>query len=358
MTTPTTHSACHTKHGQAEASPPKGGGVPAVRVVARLACASEGHAADAGASARVGDDVGGDAGVLGELDAALGARRGMGVPSSSGGVLAGRPRHVYEEAHLRLVVDSCIFFPLCGTKTREMACVVLLFATGFTLGPPPVGDYGCVRSSPFHKNIHNFGNVGLGGKVHALFARLATTMIDVGAYKGRTMRREVAAEAARVVPSSSKVLEVGCGVGTLTNELERVFSNVTAVDTSQEMLDAAECTRTHARLVCLNGVDAPAVLGRDHDLVIVSMVMHEMPSVAYPEFVGALLEAAPQGNVWIVDIHENYTPSPMMQSGEPYVLDYLSNIDQSLQKIARDAQRPLETRSIIEGHVRLWMISH
>ena len=237
-----------------------------------------------------------------------------------------------------------------------MAVIVWMFAAGFMMGPPPVGDYGCVRSSPFHENIHNFGNVGLGGRVHAVFARIATNMIDFTAYKGRTMRKEIAAEAARVVPSTAKILEVGCGVGTLTNELEQVFSNVTAIDTSQEMLDAAQCTRQHAKLVCLNGVDAADALGRDHDLVIVSMVMHEMPSVAYPEFVSALLEAAPHGQVWIVDIHEDYKPSLMMQSGEPYVLDYLSNITKSLKQIAHDAQRPLEIRSVIEGHVRLWIM--
>ena len=231
---------------------------------------------------------------------------------------------------------------------------VLAALVAFQVGPPPVGEYNCVRSSPFHRNIHNFGNVGIGGRVHAVFARLATDMIDRMAYKGRVMRRELADRAARAVPPTAKVLEVGCGVGTLTNELERVFTNVTAIDTSQEMLDAARCT--HATLVRLNGVDAAQVLGRDHDLVIVSMVMHEMPSLAYHEFVDALVEAAPHGKVWIVDIHEDYKPSAMMQSGEPYVLDYLANITVTLREIARRAHRTLNTHSIIEGHVRLWTL--
>ena len=224
------------------------------------------------------------------------------------------------------------------------------------LGPPPVGDYGCVRTSPFHRSIHNFGNVGVGGRVHAVFARLATNIIDARAYNGRVMRRELAEHVAEAVAPTAKVLEVGCGVGTLTAELEAVFSNVTAVDTSQEMLDAARCARTHARLVLLNGVDAAERLGRDFDLVIVSMVMHEMPSAAYAEFVGALLDAAPRGRVVICDIDPTYTPSPMMQSGEPYVLDYLASIDGQLAAIASDAKKRLTTHALIAHHVRVWEI--
>lgn len=237
-----------------------------------------------------------------------------------------------------------------------MTLIMWMMAVGFSMSPPPIGEYDCVRSSPFHKKIHNFGNVGLGGRVHAWSARLATAIIDVTAYRGRVMRREIASKAARSIPADANVLEVGCGVGTLTNELEQVFSNVTAIDTSQEMLDAAEFTRRHATLLCLNGVDVPVVLGRDHDLIIVSMVMHEMPSTAYPEFINALIDAAPHGKVWIVDIHEDYKPSPMMQSGEPYVFDYLANINESLQTIAENAQRPLEMTSAIDGHVRLWIL--
>lgn len=37
---------------------------------------------------------------------------------------------------------------------------------------------------PYDPRIHNFGNVGLGGKIHASLARPITKLIDNAAYSG------------------------------------------------------------------------------------------------------------------------------------------------------------------------------
>ena len=46
-----------------------------------------------------------------------------------------------------------------------------------------------IHTAPFHPRIHNFGNTGFFGAVHAASAPLATKIIDLLAYDGRNMRR-------------------------------------------------------------------------------------------------------------------------------------------------------------------------
>ena len=61
--------------------------------------------------------------------------------------------------------------------------------------------------------IHNLGNVGAGGGLHAARAPLATRVIDRVAYDGRDVRQE--ALDARV-PRTATVVDLCCGVGTST----------------------------------------------------------------------------------------------------------------------------------------------
>ena len=41
---------------------------------------------------------------------------------------------------------------------------------------------------PYDPRIHNFGNVGIGGKIHANLARPITKLIDIAAYSGEDIR--------------------------------------------------------------------------------------------------------------------------------------------------------------------------
>lgn len=222
-------------------------------------------------------------------------------------------------------------------------------AASIAFGVPPIGKYTDVHTAPFHPSIHNLGNVGFWGRAHAQGAWLATHMIDRMAYKGRHMRREVAialADEFRDEPTS--VLEVGCGVGTLTRELDRVRNfNVTAIDTSQDMLDEAR-KWTDSRLLCVNAVDHTET----SDVAIVCMVMHEMPPSAHVAILDAL-KATTRRAIWIVDIDPVYEPSLMMLSGEPYVPDYLRTFEDTV-RIAAPGQ--VESYALIPGHVRVWKL--
>eukprot|EP00962_Isochrysis_galbana_P057341 scaffold29666_cov106-Isochrysis_galbana.AAC.3 len=77
--------------------------------------------------------------------------------------------------------------------------------------------------------IHNFGNTGLFGRLHALVAPLATLIIDSTSYGGRHVRREVHSQ----LKGAGSVLDLCCGVGMST------APDAVGVDASEEMIDAA-----------------------------------------------------------------------------------------------------------------------
>lgn len=222
------------------------------------------------------------------------------------------------------------------------------------------GRYDSAQTAPFHPFIHNFGNVGALGMLHAAFAPLATERIDALAYGGRNLRRELAQDLARVHGSRASVLDVGCGVGILAGELAAAgFERVRAVDTSDEMLAVARCRNrgvTGVSFERANGVDVDAEV----DVAVALMLTHEMPRVAHEELISNLARctAAASGETWIVDIDPAYEPSLAMLSGEPYLPEYLRDIDETVRRCAERESLRLSGRAMYEGHVRVWVLAH
>ena len=221
---------------------------------------------------------------------------------------------------------------------------------------PKVGLYNCVKTAPFHPNIHNLGNTGIGGYLHANLAEFSTTLIDQLAYNGEPIRRRIAREIAGI-HQNKNVLELGCGVGTLTRELIETdaFPQITAIDTSREMITLAAKRNPLAKLKVQNGVDAYKY---NTDLVITSFMMHEMPSSAHIEVIDSSLKAIEKNNgeLWIVDIDLSYRPSYLMRLGEPYIMNYLSNFSNTIDSFQSRAE--ISTFTILEGHVRAWVLTH
>lgn len=223
--------------------------------------------------------------------------------------------------------------------------------------PPAVGEFGSARTAPFHPSIHNFGNVGPLGALHARLAWLATRAIDAAAYDGRNMREEVA-DALADVYEGSRILEVGCGAGTLTYELEQTgaFASIDAVDTSAEMIAIARSKVSDADFWVENAVD---VGNRSADVAIACMLAHELPPVAHVELVDAMLNAtydSENGLVLILDIDPAYKPSLAMLMGEPYVLEYQRTIEDTLRSCADRRGVRCSTISVVEDHVRAWVM--
>ena len=212
-----------------------------------------------------------------------------------------------------------------------------------------------LRSAPFHPRIHVFGNVGMWGNVHAEVAWATTRLIDLVAYKGRNVRKEIATEMAALLDTDSHVLEVGCGVGTFTHELvEAGFHNLTAIDTSEEMLAVARRNVPSASFLRMNAADV--VNGTD--VALVSMVCHELPKEAHEELLRTLSDSVwmNKGELWIIDIDPSFQPSPSMLYGEPYVTEYLQTIDGTISRFARVTGMQMRTFTILSEHVRGWVL--
>ena len=172
-----------------------------------------------------------------------------------------------------------------------------------------------------------------------------------------TDRQEVAELIATRRPGTT-VLDVGCGVGTLTRELIKVNLTVIAgIDTSQQMIRQAEREVSRQRFEVMNVVDVGDMFS-NVDIAIACMVAHELPRNAHFEMFEALLGVINDtGEVWIVDIHPSYTPSKVMLSGEPYVLDYLRDFEASISAYAKHHDLNYENFSLIDSHVKVYIVS-
>ena len=215
--------------------------------------------------------------------------------------------------------------------------------------------YNDIRTAPFHPNIHNFGNTGPLGRFHAITASLATKVIDRFAYDGINMRHELASHVSKSNPGAI-VLEVGCGVGTLTRELTQANLTVFAIDTSKEMIDQAKLEVPNQNFTVMNGVDVQDYFS-GVDITIACMLMHEMPKSAHVDLINAFVDVTKSnGEIWIVDIDPSYKPSEIMLSGEPYILKYLHEFGQTISDVSTDRNLSLVTWSVIPNHVTAYIL--
>lgn len=220
---------------------------------------------------------------------------------------------------------------------------------------PEIGVYTCARTAPFHPYIHVLGNVGRMGQVHATFAETATRVIDCVAYKGTDMRKDLAQQVRDRSPRANKVVEVGCGVGTLTRHLGGQFPSVVAVDTSAEMIAVARDRDPTSVYKVQNAIDVDATA----DVAMACMLFHELPRNAQLDVLHSMHDCVREANgaVWVVDIDPQYVPSRAMLAGEPYMPSYLESISETMYSFAEQGALCVDTFAVIPGHVRAWVLS-
>jgi ubiquinone/menaquinone biosynthesis C-methylase UbiE len=94
---------------------------------------------------------------------------------------------------------------------------------------------------------------------------------------------------------------------------------------------------------------------KSYDLVTIMYAFHEAPHVGRDKI---LKEArrllSPGGILAVVDISTEYTPSPTMLQGEPYVQEYQRNIHRQLANI-QGFERP-KYRDIVPHHLGMWTL--
>lgn len=187
----------------------------------------------------------------------------------------------------------------------------------------------------FDNRIHNFGNIGIKGKIHAELAYLSTKIIDKLRYNGRDIRKEIMMEY-----QDCSVLDFCCGIGIST------IKNGIGIDTSSEMLSVAKRTYPDKLFYQSNAeIFRP---NKTIDIVSCMFSFHEMPKEAHLKIIENAIEIA-EKEVIIIDIASNYEPKQIMLSGEPYLLDYIDNIDKTLQDFTKTVY--------IDKHVNIWKYS-
>ena len=81
--------------------------------------------------------------------------------------------------------------------------------------------------------------------------------------------------------------------------------------------------------------------------------MHEMPGSARRRVLRNAMRLAKK-TVLAVDIWPGFEPSPMMLSGEPYVLDYLANVEDDVIASHDPMQWEVTRIDVVAEHVRMW----
>jgi len=195
---------------------------------------------------------------------------------------------------------------------------------------------------------------------------VATHAIDRFAYSGVDVRNIIHTS---IIPQEAEVVDLCCGVGFSASSgvslstrvgcalgLQEPPRSVVGVDTSEQMLAIARLRQPEARFVQGNAEDWGEA--ESCDFATVMYGMHEMPSSARRRVMRNALRIARQ-SVLVVDIWPGFEPSPMMLSGEPYVLDYLGNIDSDVDAVARSApsgQWRVTRVDLVDEHVTMWRL--
>jgi SAM-dependent methyltransferase len=216
--------------------------------------------------------------------------------------------------------------------TTEHITAAPLEASG--LPPPPYW---------FDPRIHNLGNAGLMGGFHAAVAPICTHLIDRLAYAGVDARKRIH----QTIDDAHSVLDMCCGVAFSAKK------GAVGVDTSKQMIGMARLIRPDATFVEGNA----ETYGEDasFDVVTVMYATHEMPRAARRRVISNALRVA-RKYVLVVDIAPGFTPSEMMLSGEPYVEDYLANMDDDVAEVASNRAWRKSRISVVKDHVVMWRL--
>lgn len=191
-------------------------------------------------------------------------------------------------------------------------------------------------SVPYYYNpdIHNLGNIGVTGRIHAEIGPLFTKIIDNIRYDGRNIRSEI------MLPyKNKKIIDLCCGTGLST------LNNNLGIDTSIEMLSVARRYNNKSNFKYGNA----EFFGnnKEFDIATCFFSFHEMPNYAHLNIIQNCKRIAKE-EIIIVDISPNYIPSKIMLSGEPYLLNYLDTID----IILKDFEKII----YIENRICIWKL--
>jgi len=201
----------------------------------------------------------------------------------------------------------------------------------------------------YDRRIHNFGNIGLGGQIHSLLAPYATKLIDDKCYNSVNIRQAILSNYNQDFYNKHeripKLIDLCCGTGTST------ATNQLGIDSSLPMLRAAKAKAQLSNTQFIKGNAENYGQPQEFDTATLMFAFHEMPNYAHHKIIKNAKKITKHETI-IVDISPNYSPSKLMLSGEPYLLNYKATIQDLLQK------HQFTYLEYIPNHVGLWVYSH
>jgi len=211
---------------------------------------------------------------------------------------------------------------------------------------------------PYDNRIHNFGNVGLGGKIHAEMAPFVTRGIDKKAYGGVDIRKMVYEN----IPKEYSILDMCCGVGLstrITSDFDRPNYTI-GIDTSPQMINKARrlnqklkngnYNHNNLRKFYLGNAENYGSLEKiEFDVVTCMFAFHEMPEYAHHKIINNALKIAKK-EVIILDIAPNYKSNMIMRSGEPFIEEYQKSIQNTMHSYS------FIEKVLFKNHAHKWKI--
>ncbi len=206
----------------------------------------------------------------------------------------------------------------------------------------------------YDNRIHNFGNIGIYGFIHALLSPFATYIIDYLSYNKINVRKEILDK----IPENDTILDMCCGTGFSTRDGD------IGIDTSKEMLNIANLIKTNTNTTFVYANAENYGEKKSNDVVTIFFSTHEMPSNARRKIIKNALNIAKK-NVLIMDIDpynfanvllKKYKKGEPFLSGEPFILNYLIDMNSDINNCLLSTYYTwnLEKHSIIDNHVVLW----
>ena len=220
-----------------------------------------------------------------------------------------------------------------------------------------LGLYKAPKSQPPYwadARIHMFGNDNW---LHANVAPFFTSALDMCVYNDNIRTHVCKTYLDPHVTTNSTILDIGCGTGMSTESLASTFedSHVIGIDTSAQMLKVASrrlIKQKHFKNVKYE-------LGNGHyysldniDVSLISFMFHEAPRDARVSMLKRLSEAVE--TVAVLDISQDYSPSRQMLYGEPYLYDYLENIDTDMEHTFKFVSKYV----LVPKHATLWLATN
>lgn len=210
---------------------------------------------------------------------------------------------------------------------------------------------------PFNPNIHNLGNTGFSGAIHAEFAPIFNKIIDIKVYNGRNIRQEIIDKLENKDTNNlnndpnnkpkNKILDLCCGIGISTAQY--------GIDASPQMINKAKRHFPNKKFIVEN---AENIWKSNHldffldiDIVTCMFAFHEMPEYAHEKIINNSLRLVSK-EVLIVDLSPEYKSSKLMRDGEPYLLDYQKTIEKTMDKYS------FKRTDYIPNHVTTWKYNY